>query len=170
MPRKKKMKPDILGLFGQAESALAEIERNLGDSPQNLEKRLSDLSWKLRSKKEALLGGLLEVAKNLGLAGPFRVSNRGRGRSHGWIRLEASLSTASWLTYTTTRHGVGSQSMINVFALLTDGKYSHLYTPLCEALMQNIEKAIADLAPTSRSYKRLLRVLQKATSEPKRPR
>lgn len=37
MAKKRIVKPDILVLFGEAESALAEIDRNLGDSPQDLE-------------------------------------------------------------------------------------------------------------------------------------
>lgn len=168
MPQKKNQSPQILQLFEGAEAAIAEIERNLGGSSEDLKKRLSEFSWRVRDKKEALLEGLLKVAENLNIAGPWKLP----GRGFGWIRLDTAMgvSSSSWVQYSHGSGPFGSYHSMSVFNILTDSEYSRLYTPLCEVLIEQIKKAMTDLAPTTRRFKQMVRQLQKAAEVAKKPK
>lgn len=168
MAQKKNQSPRILQLFEGAEAAIAEIERNLGGSSEDLKKRLSEFSWRIRDSKEALLEGLLNVAKNLSIAGPWKLP----GRGSGWVRLDIDrgMSSSPWVQLAHGKGPFGSYHSLSVFNILMDSQYSHLYTPLCEVLIDEIEKAMASLVPTTRRYKQLVRQLQKAAEVPRKPK
>src|SRR4030043_785831 len=89
----------ILQLFKQVESALEEIEESLGESSADLEKQMMQLSTRVRGKKRALLEGLLRVAKDLGIAGPWRLP----GKRLGWCRLDHESVSTTWIHYTEKR-------------------------------------------------------------------
>lgn len=166
MPQKKARSGEILQLFEKAEGIIAEIERNLGDSSEDLEKHLSQVSFRIRDKKQALLEGLLSVAKNLGIAGPWRLPGRGRGSIR--LDIDRGISSSPWIQHTTISGPWGGYHSLSVFNILTDGQHSSLYTPVCEVLIQEIEKAITDLAPTSGRFKQMVRQLQRAAEGPKK--
>ena len=163
MPQKKNQSPQILQLFEGAEAAIAEIERNLGDPSKDLEKRLSEFSWRVRYQKEALLAGLLKVTESLGIIGPWKMP----GRVSGWFRLDHR-SGYPWIEYTAAQRPFATYSTLNANDFLD--KQSRLYNPLCEVLMREIEKAMADLTPTTRRFKQLVRLLQKAAEVPRKPK